>query len=231
MDAFEDSLPAIKFGGLNTFYLQKCKNEALNLNKGNYEGLIDLWAACGKYSTVENWSKEESSFHITVLEMAAAFFAVKTYAATLSEISIHLRVENTATLAWINRQNAPNETAHLLLKEFWKFCAEKQIWVHASYISSSRYKVADKESRKLRHNLEWSLKEKFFEKTVENFGPVTTDLFASRVNCEVNRYYSYSLEPESIWADAFSYRLKMTFPVNYLKYLIFLFPLVSFLQY
>ena len=75
--------------------------------------------------------------------MAAAFLAVKIYAATLSETSINLRVDNTATLAWINRQNAPNETAHLLLKEFWEFCAVKQIWVHASYISSSRNNVAE----------------------------------------------------------------------------------------
>ena len=96
--------------------------------------------------------------------MAAAFFAVKIYAVTLSETSIHLRVDNTATLAWINRKNAPNETIHLLLKDFWEFCAEKQKWARASYISSSRNKVNDNESRKLRDNLEWSLKGKFFEK-------------------------------------------------------------------
>ena len=114
--------------------------------------------------------------------MEAAFFAVTIYAATLSETSIHLRVDNTATLARINRKNAPNETLHLRLKDLWEFCAEKQIWVHASYISSSRNKAAEKESRKLRDNLEWSLKGKLFEKIVENFDPVTTDLFANRVN-------------------------------------------------
>ena len=137
--------------------------------------------------------------------MAAAFFAVKSYAAALSETSIHLRVDNTATLAWINKQNAPNETVHLLLKELWEFCAEKQIWVHALYISSNRNKVADKESRKVRDNLEWSLKEKLFEKIVQNFGPVTIDLFAYHVNCKVNRYYYYNLESEAIGIDAFSY--------------------------
>ena len=47
-----------------------------------------------------------------MLEMAAAFFAVKICAATLSETSLRLRVDNTATLAWIKRQNAPNETVH-----------------------------------------------------------------------------------------------------------------------
>ena len=51
--------------------------------------------------------------------MTAAFFAVKLYAGTLPEPLIHLRVDNTATLAWIEKQNAPNETEHLLLKDFW----------------------------------------------------------------------------------------------------------------
>ena len=123
----------------------------------------------------------------------------------MPEISINLRLDNTSTLAWIKKQNAPNETVHLLLKELWEFCAEKQIWIHASYISSNRYKVADKESRKLRDNFGWSLKKTFFEKIVGSFGPVTTDLFASRVNCKVNRYYSYNLEPEALGIDAFSY--------------------------
>ena len=115
-------------------------------------------AACGKHSTGGSWTKEESSLHINVLEMAAAFFAVKIYARALSETSVHLRVDITANLAWTNREDAPNETVYLILKEICKFYVEKQIWVHASYISSRRNKVADKESRKLRGNLEWSLK-------------------------------------------------------------------------
>ena len=90
------------------------------------------------------------------------------------------------------------------------------------YISSSRNKVADKESRKLRDNLEWSLKEKFFEKIVGNFGPVTIDLFASRVNCKVNRYYSYNVEPEAIGIDAFSYRWSNYFFYVFLPFAIIL---------
>ena len=55
----------------------------------------------------------------------------------------------------------------------------------------------------MRDNLEWSLKEKLFEKIVRNFGPVTIDLFASCVSCKVNRYYYYNLELEAIGIDAF----------------------------
>ena len=46
LGTLEASLPAIKSGRLNLFYLQKCKNEALKLSKGYYEGLIDLTENC-----------------------------------------------------------------------------------------------------------------------------------------------------------------------------------------
>ena len=52
-----------------------------------------LGAACGKQSTGGHW-------------MAAAFWmvaAVQSDAAALPETSIHLRVDNTATFAWINK--------------------------------------------------------------------------------------------------------------------------------
>ena len=60
----------------------------------------NVWGCtCGKHSIGENWSKKESSLHINVLNMEGAYFAVKIYAATLSETSVHLRLDNTATLA------------------------------------------------------------------------------------------------------------------------------------
>ena len=133
LGTFEASLPVIKFGCLNMFYLQKYKNEALKLKKGNYEGFINLTENC--ISELQWWQKSVVSvndiYHplpqLTIYSDACPNGWGVGGAATLSETSVHLRVDNTATLAWINRQNAPNETIHLLLKEFWEFCAEKQI--------------------------------------------------------------------------------------------------------
>ena len=59
LGTFEAALPAIKFGRLNMFYLQKCKNEALKLNKGNYEGLINLTQNC--ISELQWWHKSVDS--------------------------------------------------------------------------------------------------------------------------------------------------------------------------
>ena len=38
-----------------------------------------------------------------------------------------------------------------------------------------------------------------------HFGPVTTYLLASSVNCKASLYYSYTHEPEAIGIGAFSY--------------------------
>ena len=73
----------------------------------------------------------------------------------------------------------------------------------ASYIESKKNKVADKESRKIRDNLEWSLKDKHFENLNIEFGKFTIDLFATRINSKCRRYYSYSPEPEVADTDAF----------------------------
>ena len=56
LDTFEAALPVIKFGRLNMFYLKICKNEALKLNKGNYEGLINLAVNC--ISELQWWQKK-----------------------------------------------------------------------------------------------------------------------------------------------------------------------------
>ena len=161
MSTSEASLSAIKFGCSHTFSLHKCKNKALKLNNGNYEGLINLaenciselqlwrkrvdsrddinhplpqltlysdacpngWeAASRKHSSGINWSKEESSLHINVLEKAAAYFAVKNYAAILSETSVHLMVDNNATLAKINKQTAPSETVFISERDLGVLC-------------------------------------------------------------------------------------------------------------
>ena len=59
LGTFEASLPAIKFGCLNIFYLQKCKNETLEQDKGDYKGLINLTE--NRISELQWWQKSVDS--------------------------------------------------------------------------------------------------------------------------------------------------------------------------
>ena len=63
--------------------------------------------------------------------------------------------------------------------------------------------MADEESRKLRNNLEWSLQTPIFDKIRSVYGPVTIDLFTSRINARVWRFYSYIPDPETCGHDNF----------------------------
>ena len=52
----------------------------------------------------------------------------------------------------------------------------KNLGVSASYINTTKNVVADKESRNLRNNLEWSLQTPIFDKIRLVYGPVTISL-------------------------------------------------------
>ena len=83
---------------------------------------------------------------------------------------------------------------------------ERKIHVFASYIKSKRNKIADFESRKIRENLEWSIHDHIFSRITNYFQcSFTIDLFASRVNKKVSRYYAFYVEPDSVGTDAFSF--------------------------
>ena len=104
---------------------------------------------------------------------------------------------------WANKQSGRYKEIFTLVKQFWEFCIDRNINVVASYIESKKNKVADKESRKIRDNLEWSLKAKYFENQSREFGEFTIDLFATRVNSKCRGYYSYNPEPEAAGSDVF----------------------------
>lgn len=71
-----------------------------------------------------------------------------------------------------------------LARSIWKWCEKREIYVFASYISSSNNKEADFESRRLDNETEFELSEIAFRKIVRNWGYPEVDLFASRVNAK-----------------------------------------------
>ena len=114
-------------------------------------------AACLGNSTGANWTPEEFCFHINTLEMAAALYDLKIYTRDVSNFLIQVNVDNTSSLVWINKKTAPNEAIFLTVKEFWGYCMGINLEISKPYMNTNENKVADKESRKLRNNLEWSL--------------------------------------------------------------------------
>jgi len=81
------------------------------------------------------WKK---TYHINVLELRAARFALMCWTEDLSNAEILLRMDNSTAIAYINKmggQHSPqlNDEA----QQFWHFCEAKRLWVFASYIESA----------------------------------------------------------------------------------------------
>ena len=91
------------------------------------------------------------------------------------------------------------------MKQLWNFAAQRKLEIYASYIESKKNKIADFESKNVKHNLEWALKDHIFNKLKIKLGQPTIDLFTSRGNNKVKRFYSFYPDPLASGVDAFSF--------------------------
>lgn len=139
------------------------------------------------------WSDLEQQEHINVLELKAAFMALKSFATNMSQCNILCRVDNTTALAYINRMGSVQFPAlNKLSRLIWQWCECRDIFIFASYIRSRDNAEADSESRRsLAQETEWQLSNSAFEKIISSFGPPDIDLFASRTNSKCHNYVSW----------------------------------------
>ena len=99
-----------------------------------------------------------------VLELLAAYHALQIYCKNMFDTSVHLKADSTTAVAWINKQTAPNELEFLTVKQIWNFTAQRKLEIYASYFESKKNKIADFESRNVKDNLQWALKDHIFTK-------------------------------------------------------------------
>ena len=91
-----------------------------------------------------------------------------------------------------------------IAKMIWSWAITKGIWLSASYISGSVNVDADNLSRNLNLNLEWMLSANTFQKIITFYGQPDIDLFASRLNAQLEDYISSKPDPRARFIDAFT---------------------------
>ena len=153
----------------------------------------------------DHWPVEKSKLHLNVLELLAAYHALQIYCKNMFDTSVHLKVDNTATIAWINKQTVPNELEFSTVKQIWNFAAQRKLEIYASYIESKKNKIADFESRNIKDNLEWALKYHMFTNVKIKLGQTTIDLSVFWGNNKVKIFHSFYPDPLDPGADAFSF--------------------------
>ena len=91
-----------------------------------------------------------------------------------------------------------------LAKVIWQFCIRTNTWISAAYIKGKDNIQADKKSREFDDNTEWKLSPIVFQKIIKAFDFSTSiDLFASRLNTQLENYCSWQPDPGSKMVDAF----------------------------
>jgi hypothetical protein len=167
-----------------------------------------LGATADNTSIGRRWSPEESQQHINVLELKAAYLAIQAFTRNRKPPTahIHLRIDNTTAVAYINKRggggtHSPSLSAIAL--ELWSHVLKIRSWVTATHIPGILNVDADTASRQFNPRVEWTLDSQIFQKIVDRFYLPEVDLFASRLTHQVESYVSRFPYPGAIAVDAF----------------------------
>ena len=82
------------------------------------------------------WTDAETTNHINILELQAAFFALKAFCHTTCNTHVQSQIDNTTAVAYITNMGGSTSTQlNNLAKEMWTWCINKNIWVSAVHIA------------------------------------------------------------------------------------------------
>lgn len=171
--------------------------------------LLGWDAVKDKVSTNGLWSVPERALHISVLELKAGAFAVKTFASSEKNIHVHLRMDNRTAVSYINRMGG---TRSFVLAQqacqLWQWCLQRGITISAEYLPGVDNCVADQESRLLQSSAEWKLNKQVLLHVIKTMGNCSIDLFATRLNNQLRQYVSWRPDPFTIATDAMTLNWK-----------------------
>ena len=91
-----------------------------------------------------------------------------------------------------------------LVKLIWAWAIRNQIWLSSAHIPGKDNTEADFESRNFNDNIEWMLKPALVHNIMDIWGTPELDMFASRLNKQIDRFVSWKNDPEAESIDAFS---------------------------
>ena len=166
------------------------------------------WGACIKgdssQSTGGHWSELESMEHINYRELLAAWFGIQCFNSSRSGIHIKILSDNTTTVAYLNNMGGTKKKCNNITRQIWSWCHSRKNWISAAHLPGKKNLQADKESRSIHDNMEWSLHPEAFQQICKTFGKPDIDLFASRLNHKLEKYMSWKPDPNAIAVDAMS---------------------------
>ena len=132
-------------------------------------------------------------------------FALFAFQRFISTYSVHIQCDKTTAISYTNRFGAcRNSSMNYLSRKLWRWCIDNKISLTAIQIPGIHNTIADKISRKFIGNFEWSLSTTIFEHLCNISGTPDIDLFPSRLNNKLPKYFSWRPDPFCTGVYAFS---------------------------
>ena len=161
-------------------------------------------------NTKGQWSSEEQTLHINVLELKAAILGTKALCCNLKNCHLQIQLDNSTAVTYINNMGGTHSrVCDALARELISWGKERNIWISATHIAGVSNKAADDLSRKFNDDIEWMLEKNLFIEICTKFGCPEVDLFASRINYQLPKYFSFYPDSEAMGIDAFRHEWKM----------------------
>ena len=152
------------------------------------------------------WSLNELGFSINYLELLAVWFALQTLYSDISNKHIEIQCDNVSAVKYVN--DFGGMTSHdmdSLASKIWNWCINKNIFISAVHISGVSNVQADFLSRNFSDCTEWQLKRQIFDRLCKQCFLPDIDLFASRLNRQLDKFVSWFPEVGAYRNDAFSF--------------------------
>ena len=146
------------------------------------------------------WSPQESQQSINWRELRTVLHAVHLPQIQGKVIQIHS--DSTTALAYVTKFGGTRSTLLMdLARQIWTHCLQTGTRVMTSFIRSED-NPADRPSRALWLQTEWTLDPSLFQRIDRMWGPHTVDLFASRTNTQLPRFISWKQDPQALATNA-----------------------------
>ena len=165
------------------------------------------YAWCGYFQdhfAHTHFSEQEMDNIIAFKELLAIYYALRSFYTFFQGKYILIRSDSVCAVAYIRDIGGmSNWKMNLLAKDIWSFAIDHGLWLEASFIPGLQNSDANFGSRYLSVRTEWALPRCIFNKICHLFFRPTIDLFASRLNAQLQRYVSWTPDLYSSDVDAF----------------------------
>lgn len=148
------------------------------------------------------WAPHESSQSSNWREATATLLAMKSFSSHLRGRSLLVRTDNISNVAALTRGGSSSPRLTEIARQVWDLRHGLSLRLTAQHVAGVLNDEADRLSRIAYDKDDWKLHPLFFESVCNLWGTPDTDLFATRVNRQVPRFFSLSHDPESAGTDA-----------------------------